>query len=123
LLLGLGALALANVPATVSEVRASMEKPAEVVDSSYRRAIRPLRSALIGVVAIVVIGVGAFALEPFYRRWVAREATENLLLWVGDQSDQLGAWVDRQLDRMYLERYDRRAPTRVPAASDETAGE
>jgi len=111
------------VPATVSEVRASMDTASQAVDQVYQRALRPLRSALIGVAVIIVLGLGTFALEPVYRRWVAREATENVLLWVGEQADRLSGWVDRQLDRMYLERYDRRAPTRAPAASDEAVSE
>ena len=123
LLLGLGALAIANVPATVSEVRASMDTASQAVDQVYQRALWPLRSALIGVAVIIVLGLGTFALEPVYRRWVAREATENVLLWMGEQADRLSEWVDRQLDRMYLERYDRRAPTRAPAASDEAVSE
>lgn len=121
LLLGLGALALANVPATVSEVRASMDKVSTALEAMDRRAMRPLLAALIGVVMMIALGAGAFALEPVYRRWRARNMAETVLLWVGEQAVHLGDWVDAQLDRMYLERYDRRAPTRVPAEVPEAA--
>jgi len=117
LLLGLAALALANVPATVSEVRTSMEEASTDLEAVDRRAMRPLISALVGVGLIVLLGAATFALEPIYRDLQARDVASTVQSWVGDRATAFGDWIDAALDRIYLDRYDRRAPTRVPTES------
>jgi len=121
LLLGLAALAFANIPSTVSEVHASMEEASTDLEAVDRRAMRPLVSALIGVGIIVVLGAAGFALEPVYREVQARDVAGTVRTWVSQRATAFGEWIDASLDRLYLDRYDRRAPTHVPTEAPTTA--
>jgi hypothetical protein len=118
------ALALAVVPATISELRAAQAPGDTPVGANRSSLLRPLAAVGIGLAVLAIVSAGARAAGPAWGQLNASGAVEAVQerasgLWKAAEGKLYGA-----VDRYYLERYDRRAkpePTPAPAPGDTPA--
>jgi hypothetical protein len=118
----LTALALAVIPAVLSEMRAARQPGDTPIRSDRRSLLRPLVWVGLALVVLAIVAAGTRAAGPAWKQLSAsgglEAAQQKAGAWWQDAESRLNSAVDRY----YLERFDRRAkPQPAPAPTATSA--
>jgi hypothetical protein len=114
------ALALAILPAALSEIRSARPAKTIPVRSARWRLLRPLLLAAIAIALALALVAGAHVIGPAWQRFEVKGTLSTAQQWARDQWAQLGVGVDDFVDQLYIRYYDRRAPVDLTPTPEPT---
>ena len=120
------ALAAAMLPAAIREIQTGRREAGGPIGSSVQMQLRPLAVGVACATLMVLLVAGGRVVGPVWGEQGVRDRVVSARGWVGERWGQLEGDVNELLDRFFVRRYDRRAPSRptptAPALSGRPAG-
>jgi hypothetical protein len=114
------AMAVAIIPATLSELRAARRASDTPLAAERRGVAQPMLTALAAIALVAVLAAGVRLAGPTWQELVRSGAVDNTSNWLEQRMLDLDGAAQRVVERLYLWQYDRPAPP-APAVTPTVA--